>query len=178
MNNGNSKSFQLITRTMCCGYNLIAGMQIHLLPGFKVINGGKFHGKIEDMGECKTRDGIYDIFNLPYNSAYMALNNTGDTTTQQLKSLKNLPANSDTNAIENIISILPNPTTGIVFINYNNNVPFKVEIANVLGESIYTANFVTNNNEVDLTQYGKGVYPYKIIVDNQVIMSDKLVIIK
>jgi len=137
----------------------IAGKQIHLLPGFKVINGGKFHGKIEDMGECKAHDGIYDIFNVPYNIAYLALNNTGDSITPQLKSFKTDTVYSNkTNNIEKIISISPNPTSGFITVSYNQNIPFIVEVTNTIGENIYRSKFLSGPVVIDLTKQPKGFY--------------------
>ena len=154
----------------------IAGKQIHLLPGFKVINGGKFHGKIEDMGECKAHDGIYDIFNVPYNIAYLALNNTGDSITPQLKSFKTDTVYSyKANNIEKIISILPNPTSGIITISYNQNMPFIVEVTNTLGENVYYSEFSTGSVIIDLTKQPKGLYFIKVYDANYLLKVAQII---
>ncbi len=165
----------------------IAGKQIHLLPGFKVINGGKFHGKIEDMGECKVLEGIYDIFNLPNNNSfrYLAINTNADSINSQINILKTDSVNSNkankfgspeaSGLIENSISIYPNPTCGIVNVQCNNDLPFRVEITNLLGENIYSSNIVTINIKVNLTPYGKGIYFIKISDENSVLRTDKII---
>jgi len=68
-----------------------------------------------------------------------------------------------------------NPTSDIVNVQCNNDLPFRVEITNILGENIYTSDGVTNNIGVNLTQYGKGLYFIKVYDNIKLIKVDKIV---
>ncbi len=86
-----------------------------------------------------------------------------NSNSSQLKSTKTDSTFFDNkNQNNKLISIYPNPTSGIVNIQCNNDLRFKIEITNILGENIYTSNFITNNIGINLTQYGKGIYFIKL----------------
>ena len=153
-----------------------AGEKIILKSGFQVTDGAYFRAKIEQQDFCKVREGIYDIFNVPYNSAYLALNNTGDSITPQLKSFKTDTVYSyKANNIEKIISILPNPTSGIITISYNQNMPFIVEVTNTLGENVYYSEFSTGSVIIDLTKQPKGLYFIKVYDANYLLKVAQII---
>lgn len=63
---------------------------------------------------------------------------------------------------EKLISILPNPTSGIVTISYNQDIPFIVEVTNTIGEKIYCSNYSLGSLVIDLTKQPKGLYFVKV----------------
>ena len=61
------------------------------------------------------------------------------------------------------IRIFPNPTTGRVLIDNNNNVE-KVEVYNISGKLILT----TDKKEIDLSNNAKGTYLFRVTIDNSI----------
>ena len=136
----------------------------------------KFHSKIESIGGCEIREGLYDIYNLPYNSVYLVSNNTENSISPELKSFITDTIYSDKfNITQNIITIYPNPTKGIVYIQSDNNISFRIELTNLLGENIFISDVVICNVKVDLTDYVKGIYFIKVYDNNELIKTDKIV---
>jgi len=65
---------------------------------------------------------------------------------------------------KNIISVYPNPTDGIFTVSCSNaNTAFSVEVTNVLGGIVYSANNISNKTQIDLTMQTKGIYIVKTI---------------
>lgn len=66
------------------------------------------------------------------------------------------------------LSIFPNPTTGKIQIQTSGPVIQHVEIYNVLGENIYTETYLKQQplNEIDLSNFQKGVYFVKVNFQN------------
>src|SRR5690606_16924216 len=58
------------------------------------------------------------------------------------------------------ISIVPNPTTGIVRLMAKENV--DVQIYDLTGKNVFNQNQVSSNTTLDLTGLGKGIYLVKI----------------
>jgi PKD repeat protein len=81
------------------------------------------------------------------------------------------------------VSIYPNPSTGLFNLNINNTNATKaqINISNILGKVVYSAQEQINNNtfskEIDLQNLANGAYFVKAIVDNK-IFSSKLIISK
>lgn len=73
------------------------------------------------------------------------------------------------------LSIYPNPTTGFISIALNIVSPVKIEILNVVGESVYetTAKQYTT---IDLSSKSKGVYFVKITDEKNFITNKRIVI--
>lgn len=70
---------------------------------------------------------------------------------------------------EGNISVYPNPTNAIV--NISGNSIKKIEIINSNGQILKLIDVSTNNIEIDLGNYPKGIYQLKIISDNNVIIK-------
>lgn len=65
------------------------------------------------------------------------------------------------------LSILPNPTNGLINIELNSNKPyFEIEVFSLLGELIYVNKVNSPKLTFDLSQYPKGMYLVKIKQDN------------
>ena len=70
------------------------------------------------------------------------------------------------------ITVAPNPTAGTTFLNLSFNTPvnLKVEVLNVVGQSIFSAqasNTVQENYELDLTNYSNGMYFIRLSMNDQ-----------
>jgi len=59
---------------------------------------------------------------------------------------------------ESAFSIYPNPSSGLVNINFDNNASSRVNIHDINGKLIIGQNFENNQNQVDLSNQPKGVY--------------------
>jgi hypothetical protein len=59
--------------------------------------------------------------------------------------------------VENHFSIMPNPTTGKVFIEAAANNTYQVQVMNSMGAVLHSEN-VFGNSTIDLTEQAKGIY--------------------
>lgn len=93
-----------------------------------------------------------------------------------------LAANAQNAAIDttdNHISIYPNPTTSMIFIESDGN--GTVGIYNLKGEKVYSGNIVAGKNDIDIDSfdfkdmYRVGVYMAKITINGK-IYTTKIVI--
>ena len=81
-------------------------------------------------------------------------------------------------------SIFPNPTDGKIFIELNNlvNKEVEVKLVNILGEEVMylfgdeikSSYYMLNN--IDLSHLETGIYFVKVVVDGDIIMTDKLIL--
>jgi hypothetical protein len=89
--------------------------------------------------------------------------------------LTDVPSNNILNSNNGII-IFPNPSTGKFAIRHSGQLnPDKIEVVNLLGETVYTIPALNNGNEIDLSSLSKGVYLLKICNRENVLM-DKIII--
>ena len=81
----------------------------------------------------------------------------------------------NTNSNKTNIKIYPNPTQEIVYIDYGNNNPYKkVEI--IIYDLKGIEEFIEYNKEiVDLEHLSNGIYFIKIIIDNELVHSSKII---
>ena len=59
---------------------------------------------------------------------------------------------------KNAISIYPNPTTGVLKLDFSDNEIFTVKVYDLLGKVIIERSEVTLSETIDITQYANGVY--------------------
>lgn len=106
----------------------------------------------------------YEVFNLRANTKYIwqVKTNCGAgnyTLRDTLKTMKTSPVRIGDNQLEQSISIYPNPSNGAVNIRTTSNHFNKLEITNILGESVYKGELLPDtDNSVDLTGKEKGIY--------------------
>ncbi len=79
-------------------------------------------------------------------------------------------------AANDAITIFPNPTSGVLNINAV-EVNSSVELFNVIGDKVYTANLTKGNNTLDLSALANGVYFVKLNSNDQII-TKKVVLTK
>ena len=77
------------------------------------------------------------------------------------------------------LSIYPNPSNGVVNINYpdNNINNFELKIRNHLGQEIMIINNI-NTNSINLSNQPHGIYHFSIFSDNKEIETFKVALIK
>ncbi|MBL7884032.1 MAG: T9SS type A sorting domain-containing protein [Bacteroidia bacterium] len=71
---------------------------------------------------------------------------------------------------ESLISVFPNPSTGIFTLTFENNAEDKlnIEIYNVVGELVFLTSNVQQQMKIDLSDLPKGIYFVKIFNDSMV----------
>lgn len=109
------------------------------------------YASLENGIEINNNANIYFDFNLPI------LTNTVQTTISDLVLIYD-PLSVET-YLEEAITVYPNPTSGLLLIE--SNILQQVEIYNISGILIET----TDKNEIDLSQYSKGIYLVKIVTN-------------
>ncbi len=84
----------------------------------------------------------------------------------------------DENALNNGLSIFPNPTTGLVNLQFSENTQATVDVFNVLGERVMTSTFNTNGTRtMDLGALNNGVY-YMNVVAGELTATRKITLSK
>jgi GEVED domain/Secretion system C-terminal sorting domain len=56
------------------------------------------------------------------------------------------------------MTAFPNPTTGILDINFNNNTDFTVDVLDMVGRTILSKTLTNGSGQVDLSGFSKGIY--------------------
>ena len=83
---------------------------------------------------------------------------------------------------ENYFTVMPNPNNGNMSVNYEipENETGTFEIYDIMGKKLYTYLLYSGKNTFAITEesLSKGIYFYKVFVNDKVIASDKIVIIK
>ncbi|HET6992159.1 MAG TPA: T9SS type A sorting domain-containing protein, partial [Bacteroidia bacterium] len=72
------------------------------------------------------------------------------------------------------VSIFPNPSNGIFKLK-NFPAGSSIEIFNMLGEQIYSADNIGADAEINLENFATGIFLYRISVDGRVIQNGRLV---
>jgi sugar lactone lactonase YvrE len=76
----------------------------------------------------------------------------------------------------NLTKAYPNPNNGIFNILTNRTASSVLEFYNILGELIHTEKTVSDKTQIDLSSQPKGMYFYRVVSQNKIIGSGKLVI--
>ena len=63
------------------------------------------------------------------------------------------------------ISVYPNPSTGILNIDFETNDSFSVEVTNIIGEIVLMKE-LESNASIDLSNFDKGTYLVKVSNSN------------
>jgi len=160
-----------------CKSNVIykTGKEIHLKPGFKVINGAKFHGYIEPMDVCPIKEGNLDVAvlsfppseenlspyvsNLTYCKIEMAEKN------EEIKQVIN----------NNKIQLLPNPAKDILVLQSNESENYLIEIYDIMGQLI-EKNKVNTNENISVGYLKRGVYIFKVFNQNELVQLQKIIL--
>ena len=138
--------------TLCSGQSLILNdtNQNYLYlwqdsstnPTYNVTQQGFYWVKVTDSNNCTASDTI----NIMYKDC--------DTTQN----------------IDNIISIYPNPATDNLTIETNFNEEHRLEVINLLGQTIYTT-YIGRKSIINTSNYSCGLYILKIYTDNEIVVK-------
>ena len=160
----------------------IAGKQIHLLPGFKVINGAKFHGYIEPVNVCLPKDGNLEIAVLhyppedEYSSQYISNfnyeKNFFDNTNEIYENNVEKKVNREN---EIFFKVFPNPATNYINLNSSYDGLVLIEFLDLLGNVIYHQ-YTSSKSTINVTNLTRGVYIIKSIYGEQNVFVQKIVL--
>lgn len=152
-----------------------AGKEIHLKPGFKVINGAKFHGYIEPMNVCQIKEGNPDVAVLffppsdEHISTYVSnLNYTKIEIDDNIDEEKN-------GIFKNDILLIPNPAIDFINLKTNDDNIFQLKIYNMVGQLVEKSNIKSNEN-ISVNHLKRGVYIFKIFKQNELVQIQKIVL--
>ena len=80
------------------------------------------------------------------------------------------------NILKSEFQIYPNPSNGLIWINYQKNeILYKFEVFNLTGEIIRSGKLINNNKAIDLSSLDKGIYFLKAY-SQQSTFTEKVVI--
>jgi uncharacterized delta-60 repeat protein len=82
---------------------------------------------------------------------------------------------ADINNTNSIISVYPNPSNGNFYFNGLKN-ENKIEVYDLLGQGVYSANTDSENYTVNLSGKEKGVYFYRITEQGNLVQQGKIVV--
>ncbi len=87
------------------------------------------------------------------------------------------PVNVNPLALQNNISLFPNPTKGLVEFNFGklNSHVFEVKVTDITGKVVITHDLSVMKNTIDLTEFSSGVYFVQVTLDD-VSMTRRLVL--
>ena len=176
---GNIVSEATITQspTSGCKANVTykAGKEIHLKPGFKVINGAKFHGYIEPPNVCQIKEGNPEVAVLYFPpsdeqlSPYVSnLNYTKEEIIKNNSELKETVLN-------NTILFYPNPAKDLLILQSETSVSYNVEIYDTMGQLIERKKVNANEN-ITVSHLKRGIYIFKIFNQNELVQIQKIVL--
>jgi len=74
------------------------------------------------------------------------------------------------NIINNIVTIYPNPTKDNLTIETNSNTAQKLEITNLIGQTIYTS-YINKKATINTSVFAKGVYVLKLSSDKETVVK-------
>lgn len=80
--------------------------------------------------------------------------------------------------IENNFKIYPNPSNGIIEINTLSEEKFTLQISNAIGQLIQTTSLPKGKTRLDLSHEQEGIYFYHILLNDKIIKTDKIVILR
>ncbi len=152
-----------------------AGKEIHLKPGFKVINGAKFHGFIEHMDVCQVKEGNPEVAVLFFPPSSEQLSSYVSNMNYTKFELENKNDSTKQVINNNGILLLPNPATDILVFQSNKNNNYKIEIYDMMGQLIEKNNINTNEN-ISVDHLKRGIYIFKIFNQNELVQIQKIVL--
>jgi len=104
------------------------------------------------------------------NWVYSVLVEDGNTCENSDTIIINVTQGIDIKYIDNSkIKIYPNPTQGIVSINFKDLIfsDAKLKITSINGKQILKTNILQNTIEVDMSKFGNGIYFIEVVIDNK-----------
>jgi hypothetical protein len=154
-----------------------AGKEIHLKPGFKVINGAKFHGYIESIaGTCLPKEGNSDVAVLfyPPSNEHLSpfVSNLNFTKSSLNDSIEIKAINND---IQIEYKIVPNPAKDYINVISSCQQNILIEVFNIMGIPIENITCSTNE-DIPIKNISNGIYIIKIYNGNELKSIQKIII--
>jgi hypothetical protein len=140
---------------------------------YNLITDANFSDALLDMSDYGT-DGMPKIVVLGKNTHTIYYNENDNKTNQigveNAITLALAPSvGIDEQAKNNLnLTAFPNPTTGIINVEYSSKTPVQFDVINMLGKNVFSQN--TNNTEkttIDLSNLNKGIYFLQMITDSK-----------
>ncbi len=78
------------------------------------------------------------------------------------------------NISDSIVSVYPNPTSGLVNFDFSENQVYNITITDITGKIVLIKNNPVNNETVDISNYSEGIY-FVSVKTNEQIITTKLV---
>lgn len=79
-------------------------------------------------------------------------------------------------SIINAVSVLPNPTNGLIKISSKLEIQ-NIEFVNITGQVLFSENIKSMEHELQLQNYTNGIYFIKLIFNNKLYITKKIIII-
>ncbi|GAB4453647.1 MAG: hypothetical protein Fur0028_09130 [Bacteroidales bacterium] len=152
-----------------------AGKEIHLKPGFKVINGAKFHGYIEQMDVCQVKEGnpeVAVLFFPPSSEQLSPYVSNLNYTKEELFENNN---ESKKTVINNTILLYPNPVKDMLTLQSEISVSYSVDIYDSMGQFI-ERKIAEPNQNISVSHLKRGIYIFKIFNQNELVQIQKIVL--
>lgn len=149
---------------------------IFYLKGFLWISYDKDLLISADMGSTwkSVRDGLPDVSVLSLmikdNAIYAGTDN-GLWVRNLNEILTEIPENKEAISLE----IYPNPGNGLFYLSSVYKL-LHIELFNMLGEKVYTADLKAGESQLDLSQFAKGMYMLQATSDQKLSISKKIII--
>ena len=165
---------------MLCGYDtnavpFLVYISFNRNTGDDIFNNGfSKYSLINELGVGSQVEGITRFDNGRFYISREEVNKSSINLKQALfefKDDRDFLLSTDKNELESL-RISPNPTFGKIFINNKNTIE-KISIFNTLGKKILEIN--TDNKEIDISTFSKGIYLLKIQFDNQKTINRKVI---
>jgi hypothetical protein len=137
--------------------DFFAKKKVHLHSGFHAAYGSKVHIY------CATALSDCNDFSSPNYLMQYRLSNNSPSTNQSTSNLIELIFGKVN--IINQLTVSPNPSSGPIKIQLNNNDSAKntfIEVSNILGEGLLSKHFTEASISIDLTPFNKGIYLIKL----------------
>jgi putative ubiquitin-RnfH superfamily antitoxin RatB of RatAB toxin-antitoxin module len=77
------------------------------------------------------------------------------------------------------VTIYPNPSKGIVnidILNVSQNLNYKLQITNTLGQEVYQTNLNTSNSTINIQTLKSGIYFLNIKQNDNVLSAKKIIV--
>lgn len=145
-----------------------------------------FSGTAQDHGSSITVDKFNNIYSIGYFDALVDFDpgpgvatptiSTSGTNTFFLKLSQNIVGLKE-NKFETIFNFFPNPTNSIINIESKalNSMNAKIQILNSLGQIVLEENTIADNTPINIQHFSKGIYLLKIISDDKIISTQKII---
>lgn len=150
----------------------IAGNSIRLKSGFTVKNGAYLNAKIDESLTCSAGTFGLKSTNAPdeaISSRFIYERNIlskSDLIRNNIAGARLDVSNSDIDGFY----IYPNPSNGILYLEFAKDIPNSIEIIDVSGKLVYSINqYVENTIQLDLSNNTKGIYIIKFMFDKEVV---------